>query len=896
MNTYESALRFLGADDYVGDDQITALFGAKVGDNKTLEPQAMKAVSLIAKHRKSTMLQNWIDSGFAHDHQMTQIGVVEAFHALQIENRTVEDDLILTQYTFILTENPGNADYYSKALEAIARDRDSSILRGHLQQSVPQPSQGTDDAPVGLDNIGNTCYLNSLLQFLFTMVELRQIVLNFDQYKMEPTEVNMSRKKVGQREVTKREVYSAQKFVENLALLFKGMIETPQSAIRPDKELARLTLETHSLIEKRRRSTILGDRPSLGNIGDRPVLGPLPMPDAQPNGTADDAIMQSPKELEPAVVHLDELFAGQFDQKPATNAIEQDVASNKDNSSEATLVSRPGSISTPVLEVPTVESQQAILDNKENLSPTKEVPSIHLDDDDMQPLRPASPSKINAQAGALARQAHPSEEVAAPEETKAPIVYAPPPGKPPPVPPRKPVEPAIDILEEYARQQDVTEVAAHCLFQFSCAMRPTGVDDSGEQSDEIHDMFFGQNTSHVMGGKEHPTFVQFFNIITRVAKEPKDVYAALDTEYDLSVRDDNSSAFVSISKLPPVFSINLNRVVWDAQTQRAIKLNHHVQVPETIFLDRYLDSPTSSDLMSRRLQTWRIKAELSALNERRKVLETKQANTDNLPHLYATAKQVLEHLQTLSMDEDHSGPVLDISSDLVSKLDVIAQSLQSELDAITTRIASLEQQIKESFADMRKHPYRLHAAFFHRGGASGGHYWVYIYDHQLELWRCYNDDRVSVVANLNEIFGKPNESTAYGYATPVNPYFLVYVKEELVGKLVESVKRKIVYPPPPVAPPTFSGFGASVPVRSQVSEMPPGGHGHGLPNWAVGHTGGNAGDEGDVEMIEYANASEHAPPRSVNGTSSQEEKCPDKIETFGDWDDRELGSRPKEGW
>ena len=885
MNTYESALRFLGADDYVGDDQITALFGAKVGDNKTLEPQAMKAVSLIAKHRKSTMLQNWIDSGFAHDHQMTQMGVVEAFQALQIENRTIEDDLILTQYSFILSENPGNADYYSKALDAIARDRDSSLLRGHLQHNAPQPSQGTDDAPVGLDNIGNTCYLNSLLQFLFTMVELRQIVLNFDQYKMEPTGVNMSRKKVGQREVTKREVYSAQKFVENLALLFKGMVETPQSAIRPDKELARLTLETHSLIEKRRRSTILGDRPSLGHIGDRPVLGPLPMPDAQANGTADDAIMQSPKELEPAVVHLDDLFAGQFDQGPATDKIEQDVASNKDNSSEATLVSRPGSVSTPVLELPTVEGQQAILDNKENLSPTKEVPPLHPDDHNMQPLRPASPSKINAQAGALAKQEHASEEVAAPEETKAPIVYAPPPGKPPPVPPRKPVEPSIDILEEYARQQDVTEVAAHCLFQFSCAMRPTGVDDSGEQVDEIHDMFFGQNTSHVMGGKEPPTSVQFFNIITRVAKEPKDVYAALDTEYDLSVRDDNSSAFVSISKLPPVFSINLNRVVWDTEAKRAIKLNHHVQVPETIFLDRYLDSPASSDLMSRRLQTWCIKAELSTLNDRRKVLETKQANTDNLPHLYATAKQVLEHLQTLPMDEHDS---LDISPDLISRLDTIAQSLQSELDAITTRIASLEQQIKESFADMRKHPYRLHAAFFHRGGASGGHYWVYIYDHQRELWRCYNDDRVSIVANLNEIFGKPGESNAYGYATPANPYFLVYVKEGLIGKLVESVKREIVYPPPPVAPPTFSGFGASVPVRSQMSEMPPNhhGHGHDLPDWAVGHTGGDPGNVGDVEMIEYAD---------VNGTS-QEQKHPDKIEKFGDWDDRELMSRPKEGW
>ena len=879
MTTYDQALRFLGADEYVGDDQITALFGAKVGDNKTLESQAREAVRLIADHRKSMLLHSWINSGFTTDTHMSEMTPVEAFQALQIDNRTVEDDLIITQYNFILSENPGNVDFYTRALNAIAQDRDSSSLRGYLQQAAPQSTQGAEDTPVGLDNIGNTCYLNSLLQFLFTMVELRQIVLNFDQYKMDPTEANMSMKKVGQRGVSKREVQTAQKFVDNLALLFKGMIETPQSAIRPDKELARLTLETHTLKEKRRRSTLLSDRPNLGHIGDQPILGPLPMPDTL-DGATDEAVLQSPKELEPATVDLDELFASGTEKPLANEEMEQDDASNKDNSSEATLVSRPGSVGTPVLEQ-TAEGQQAILDNKENLSPTKEVPALHTENHDLdtQPLRPASPSKINAQAGALSNP----ENASASEEIKSPIIYAPPPGKPPPVPPRKPIEPSIDILEEYARQQDVTEVVAHCLFQFSCAMRPTGVEKSGEQVDEIHDMFFGQNVSYVVGGKEPPSSVQFFNIITRVAKEPNDVYAALDTEYDRSIRDNDTSEFVSISKLPPVFSINLDRVVWDTQAKRAIKLNHHVQVPETIFLDRYLDSSSDSDLMDRRLHTWRLKSELSTLNDRRKILETKQASTENLPELFETAQKVLKHLQDLPPEQERHGPPLDISPDLISKLGVIADDLRSELDNIKSRIANLEQQIKEAFVDMRKHPYRLHAAFFHRGGASGGHYWVYIYDHKKEVWRSYNDDRVNVVANLNEIFGKPADTNAYGYATPANPYFLVYVKEELVGKLVESVKRDIIYPPPAAAPPTFSGFGASVPIgpRSQMSEMPPNayGHGQGVPDWSSG---------GDVEMIDYANA-------NVNGTLSPSQH-PGTEPKVGDWDNRELMSRPRTGW
>ena len=39
--------------------------------------------------------------------------------------------------------------------------------------------------PVGLLNIGNTCYLNSLLQYLFTVKAVREIVLNHDKYNLE---------------------------------------------------------------------------------------------------------------------------------------------------------------------------------------------------------------------------------------------------------------------------------------------------------------------------------------------------------------------------------------------------------------------------------------------------------------------------------------------------------------------------------------------------------------------------------------------------------------------------------------------------------------------------------------------------------------------------------------
>ena len=208
MTTNEQALRFLGADENVSDDQITALYGAKVGDNKTLQVPAMNAVRLIADHRRSPLLHNWINTGYVGTLEMS---AAEGFQALQIDYRTIEDELIVSQYDVLINDNPGNKEQYTRALEAIAKDRDSSFLRGHLQRIAPQTAQGKEDEPVGLDNIGNTCYLNSLLQFLFTMVELRTIVLNFDNYKMDTSQMPSKPKKVGQRSVSDREIQIAQK-------------------------------------------------------------------------------------------------------------------------------------------------------------------------------------------------------------------------------------------------------------------------------------------------------------------------------------------------------------------------------------------------------------------------------------------------------------------------------------------------------------------------------------------------------------------------------------------------------------------------------------------------------------------------------------------------------------
>ncbi|KAK6364123.1 ubiquitin-specific protease ubp2 [Exophiala oligosperma] len=873
INNYEQALVFLGADQTTEDAHIQALFTVKIAENSDLQPQAIQAVRLIAEHRNSQFLSHLVETGFVQEtHQMEP---AEGYQALQIENREVDDEMILLQYDMAVEENPGSVEYYTKALAAIASGRKSDVLLNHLHSKAPQAPEGTQDEPVGLENIGNTCYLNSLLQALFTLITFRHVVLDFDEYKMSLEPKNMESKRVGQRKVSLKEVQTAQKFVEQLGYLFRGMIETPQSSIKPEQELARLTLETESVKERmRRRSTLMSERPSLGHIDSLPMLGPPTLAEFKQSGMPDDALVQSPTEdvlFNPLV----EFGASRVELRDDTNKQEEDTKMD-DNSSEATLVSKPD---TDLLraENTTEVEQQSILDNKENLSPVKEIPVAQATSTQTaEPLAPASPSKLNVQAGALAQPAAPADKGT--EQDK--VEYEPPPGKPPPVPPRKPAHTATTTLEEYARQQDVTEVMNHCIIQLSCAIRPTGFDQSGEQIDEIHDLFFGQQIIHTQPEKEKPQPLPFLNIITRVYHQPADVYAAIDNEYDLQDAQDGTKAYTSVTRLPPVLSVALDRVSWNQEARRQEKLNHHVEVPETIYMDRYVESDAISDLMQRRQQTWEMKRELATLAARRSILEEKQGQSKDVPSVLEDAKLVLEYLSTLPADP--ISEELNINPNITSTLGHLAEQARSELEGIRSRMDHLNQQVKEAFVDMRKHPYRLHAAFFHRGGAAGGHYWVYIFDHKKEMWRKYNDDRVTTVLNRNEIFGKPAQDN---WGPPPNPYLLIYIRADRIDDLAETVKRDIVYPPPDEAPPP-------VPARSQMSEVP--------PNWSSQQ---QTSQGGDVEMLEYADGGSgggNAGEQAQNNSTPEDEPYPyesdisrpppqqAKESSKGLWDDSEL--------
>jgi ubiquitin carboxyl-terminal hydrolase 25/28 len=146
------------------------------------------------------------------------LDIGEAYNRLQIHDRNAPDETVLAYYQSLSGGAPaGSKDSYTEALRVIALDRSSNFLLRKLDDpnAEVEVSGSTLNSPLGLDNIGNTCYLNSLLQFYYTVIPVREVVMNIDRHRMDlndpKTDEDLRKKRVGGRKVVRSEVVKAQK-------------------------------------------------------------------------------------------------------------------------------------------------------------------------------------------------------------------------------------------------------------------------------------------------------------------------------------------------------------------------------------------------------------------------------------------------------------------------------------------------------------------------------------------------------------------------------------------------------------------------------------------------------------------------------------------------------------
>ena len=163
---------------------------------------------MIASHRNSQALKDFLNTGKIGE---TEMDVDTAYARLDISERNVDDELLISIYNSRVQDDPSQRDNLQKAITAIAQSRNSRRLNEYIHSAVNSSAHALSEWPVGLENIGNTCYLNSLLQFYFTIKPLRDLVLKIDEYKTSTDEASLKSKRVGSRNVSEKEVARAQK-------------------------------------------------------------------------------------------------------------------------------------------------------------------------------------------------------------------------------------------------------------------------------------------------------------------------------------------------------------------------------------------------------------------------------------------------------------------------------------------------------------------------------------------------------------------------------------------------------------------------------------------------------------------------------------------------------------
>jgi ubiquitin carboxyl-terminal hydrolase 25/28 len=140
-------------------------------------------------------------------------------------------------------------------------------------------------------------------------------------------------------------------------------------------------------------------------------------------------------------------------------------------------------------------------------------------------------------------------------------------------------------------------------------------------------LFYGRTRSYITtAGGTRSKEERWCDIKVDVAGGSRDIYAAIDGAFDvqkISVENGEAEQYGSITNIPPILQIQVQRVQFDPVKKSSFKSTNHLDLLQLIYMDRYMDT-TKPEVINRRRQSWEWKRKLKSLEARRAELLRKQ--------------------------------------------------------------------------------------------------------------------------------------------------------------------------------------------------------------------------------------------------------------------------------
>ncbi|GMM32149.1 ubiquitin-specific protease [Martiniozyma asiatica (nom. inval.)] len=580
--------------------------------------------------------------------------------------------------------------YY--ALVVIAESRNSLLIFGFLESGIVKSDLlPIDRMPAGLRNIGNTCYLNSLIQYLFALKPIRDWVTNspdgnksiefsgsiikhpldcvdipnsfyplpniLDKSIVKNIEMSdiLSQRRIGHRQVGANEITRSLLFTEEIGNLFKQMMGNDR-IVTPGKKVAYLAMMDISQNIEFLNNEIK-DNFSIEN---------------NKNDDDDGNVNYGPKNIDESVENK-----------------ENDVIMNT-NDSKVEIVSST-SDENSVIDVTEKDAHMAVDGSMENLTSLTDLEMNRIFDVGEQQDVMECISNVFGQL-----------EIS--------------------------MEP--EALEDNNCQMDMIRR----LFYGKIKRRIVSPD---------HDV---TDSLHEVKGQEE----DFLNTMVSVTENPKNLYEALDSFYFsddvFETQNGPSRQLNTITKLPIIFQVQVQRI--DYSQGYPVKISRALPFDETIYLDRYVESK-DPDLLERRKQFLKVKSEILSLRSRKAQL-SKTNNGLTYKQSLITTKQWLESENFKQFNLPTDDNLLEVINLEISKLEEETSFLNDQIPKLEESISSLfDVSTTMSGRSYKNYAYKAFAMFIHKGNAGGGHYWAYIRDTQQNLWRMYNDETIMEVQKEN---------------------------------------------------------------------------------------------------------------------------------------------------